>query len=59
MRSDVKFIAFAFDPGDANHSVAIPVTALSYRFARCHATDPRYSFGTGKGGELAGYLKRL
>lgn len=37
------------------HAVALGITALAYRFARRHADNPRFSFGTGKVGELGGF----
>ncbi|MBW1860110.1 MAG: CDF family Co(II)/Ni(II) efflux transporter DmeF [Deltaproteobacteria bacterium] len=43
----------------ASHAAALGITALAYLFARRHASDPRYSFGTGKMGELAGYSSAL
>ena len=43
----------------ASHAAALGITALGYSFARRHANDPRYSFGTGKIGELAGYSSAL
>ena len=39
----------------STHAGALAIAALAYRFARRHAHDPRFSFGTGKLGELAGY----
>src|SRR5262249_10589262 len=35
------------------------IAAFAYRFARKHATDPRFSFGTGKLGELAGFASAM
>jgi len=43
----------------ASHAAALGITALGYLFARRHASDPRYCFGTGKIGELAGYSSAL
>lgn len=43
----------------ASHAAALGITALGYFFARRCAKDPRYSFGTGKIGELAGYSSAL
>lgn len=37
------------------HAAALGVTAFAYRYARRHADDPRYSFGTGKVGALGGF----
>jgi cation diffusion facilitator family transporter len=39
----------------ASHAAALGVTAFAYRYARRHATDPRFSFGTGKVNALAGF----
>ena len=39
----------------ATHAGALSITAAAYYYARRHANDPRFSFGTGKLGELAGY----
>ena len=41
------------------HAAALAIAALAYRFARRHARDPRFSFGTGKLGELAGFTSAL
>lgn len=39
----------------ASHAVALGVNALAYVYARRHAQDPRYSFGTGKVNALGGF----
>jgi cation diffusion facilitator family transporter len=39
----------------ATHAGALTIAAFAYAYARRHAHDPRFSFGTGKLGELAGY----
>ncbi len=39
----------------ATHAGALSITAAAYFYARRHANDSRFSFGTGKLGELAGY----
>src|SRR3974390_236892 len=39
----------------STHAGALAIAALAYRFARHHARDPRFSFGTGKMGELAAF----
>jgi cation diffusion facilitator family transporter len=39
----------------STHAGALAIAALAYRFARRHVLDPRFSFGTGKLGELAGF----
>lgn len=41
------------------HAGALAIAALAYRYARKHAHDARFSFGTGKLGELAGYSSAL
>jgi cation diffusion facilitator family transporter len=43
----------------STHAAALTISALAYYFARKHATDPRFSFGTGKFGELAGFASAL
>lgn len=39
----------------ASHAAALGVTALAYIYARRHAHDERYSFGTGKVNSLGGF----
>ncbi len=39
----------------ASHAVALGVNAFAYVYARRHATDPAYSFGTGKVNALGGF----
>jgi cation diffusion facilitator family transporter len=43
----------------STHVAALAIAALAYRFARRHATDARFSFGTGKLGELAAFASAL
>jgi cation diffusion facilitator family transporter len=43
----------------STHAAALGIAALAYRFARTHAHDPRFSFGTGKLGELAGFASAV
>ncbi|WP_380879130.1 cation transporter [Sphingomonas sp. DBB INV C78] len=43
----------------ATHAGALGVAAIAYAYARRHATNPRYSFGTGKVGDLAGFASAL
>jgi cation diffusion facilitator family transporter len=43
----------------ASHTAALSITALGYWLARRHATDPRFSFGTGKVGDIAGFASAL
>jgi cation diffusion facilitator family transporter len=39
----------------ATHAGAMGLSALAYRFARRHARNPSFTFGTGKVGDLAAY----
>jgi len=39
----------------ASHAVALGIAVFAYRYARRHATDVQFSFGTGKVNALAGY----
>jgi cation diffusion facilitator family transporter len=43
----------------STHAAALAIAALAYRFARKHAYDPRFSFGTGKVGELAAFSSAI
>jgi cation diffusion facilitator family transporter len=43
----------------STHASALLLTALAYRFARRHARDDRFSFGTGKFGDLAGFTSAI
>ena len=43
----------------STHVAAFLITALAYYFSRRHATDPRYSFGTGKMGVLGGFASAV
>lgn len=43
----------------ASHVGALGLAAFAYRFARQHAGDARYTFGTGKVTALAGYSSAL
>lgn len=43
----------------ATHVGALGMAALAYAFARRHASNPRFVFGTGKVGDLAGYTSAL
>lgn len=43
----------------STHAAALLIAALAYRFARRHARDPRFSFGTGKLGDLAAFASAL
>jgi cation diffusion facilitator family transporter len=39
----------------STHAGALLLAALAYRYARRHVDDPRFTFGTGKLGDLAGF----
>jgi cation diffusion facilitator family transporter len=41
------------------HAAALGVTAFAYLYARRHASDQRYSFGTGKVGALGGFASSV
>jgi cation diffusion facilitator family transporter len=43
----------------ASHAAALSITAMGYYFARRFAGDRRFSFGTGKMGDLAGFSSAL
>lgn len=43
----------------ATHAAALTITGLAYRYARQHRDDPRFAFGTGKVGELAGFASAI
>ncbi len=43
----------------ATHAGALGVAAIAYSYARKHAHSRRYSFGTGKVGDLAGFASAL
>jgi cation diffusion facilitator family transporter len=43
----------------ATHAGALSVAAAAYAYAKRHATSPRFSFGTGKVGDLAGFASAL
>jgi len=43
----------------STHAAALAIAALAYLFARRHAHDARFAFGTGKLGELAGFSSAL
>ena len=42
-----------------SHAAALGLAAFAYRFARRHAHDRRYTFGTGKVGPLAGFASAI
>lgn len=43
----------------ATHAGALLIAALAYTYARRHAQDPRFVFGTGKLGDLAGFTSAI
>jgi cation diffusion facilitator family transporter len=43
----------------STHAGALLLAALAYAFARRHADDPRFTFGTGKFGDLAGFASAI
>ena len=43
----------------ATHAAALSISALAYSYARRHARDPRFAFGTGKLGDLAGFASAI
>jgi cation diffusion facilitator family transporter len=43
----------------ATHAGALGLAAIAYRYAKKHRHDPRYSFGTGKVGDLTGFASAL
>jgi len=43
----------------ATHAGALGIAAAAYAYARRHAHDPRFSFGTGKVGDLAGFASAV
>jgi cation diffusion facilitator family transporter len=43
----------------STHASALLLAALAYAYARKHADDPRFTFGTGKLGDLAGFTSAI
>ena len=43
----------------STHAGALAIAGFAYWFARKHAHDPRFTFGTGKLGELAGFASAI
>src|SRR5579863_10452540 len=43
----------------STHASALLLAALAYSYARRHANDDRFSFGTGKLGDLAGFTSAI
>lgn len=43
----------------ATHAAALAITAAAYAYAKRHASSTRYSFGTGKVGDLGGFASAM
>jgi cation diffusion facilitator family transporter len=43
----------------STHAAALAISATAYRYARRHVANPRFAFGTGKFGDLAGYTSAV
>lgn len=43
----------------STHAAAMLIAALTYLYARRHADDPRFTFGTGKLGDLAAFASAM
>jgi cation diffusion facilitator family transporter len=43
----------------STHAGALLLVALAYAYARRYSTDPRFTFGTGKLGDLAGFTSAI
>lgn len=43
----------------STHAGALLLAALAYMYARRHVNDPRFTFGTGKLGDLAGFTSAI
>src|SRR6201996_5816917 len=43
----------------STHAGALLLAALAYTYSRRHAEDPRFTFGTGKLGDLAGFTSAI
>ena len=43
----------------STHAGALLLAALAYTYARKHADDPRFTFGTGRLGDLAGFTSAI
>ncbi len=43
----------------STHAGALLLAALAYSYSRKHAADPRFTFGTGKLGDLAGFTSAI
>jgi cation diffusion facilitator family transporter len=43
----------------STHAAALLIAAIAYTYARSHANDPSFAFGTGKLGDLAGFSSAI
>jgi cation diffusion facilitator family transporter len=43
----------------STHAGALLLAAIAYSYARCHAHDPSFTYGTGKLGDLAGFTSAI
>src|SRR5215472_4049720 len=43
----------------STHAAALTISAAAYRYARRHAANPGFAFGTGKFGDLAGFTSAV
>ncbi|HEV2701808.1 MAG TPA: CDF family Co(II)/Ni(II) efflux transporter DmeF [Steroidobacteraceae bacterium] len=43
----------------STHAAALLLAAVAYTYSRRHAEDPRFTFGTGKVGDLAGFASAI
>jgi cation diffusion facilitator family transporter len=43
----------------STHAAALAISALAYAYSRRHVHDPRFAFGTGKLGDLAGFTSAV
>ena len=43
----------------STHAAALTISAAAYHYARRHASNPRFAFGTGKFGDLAGFTSAV
>ena len=43
----------------STHAAALLIAAIAYTYARRHANDPSFAFGTGKLGDLAGFSSAI
>jgi cation diffusion facilitator family transporter len=43
----------------STHAAALLLAAVAYTYSRRHAEDPRFTFGTGKLGDLAGFASAI